>query len=119
LFDFGQRRASLRTADARYQQAHLSYRSTPLNAIAEGQNALSAYGQAQARAKAGLDGERAAQVRFDATLASFSVGLASFKDRLEAESALASARQARLANQAQLSDAAIGLYRTFAGSPGI
>ena len=119
LFDFGQRRASLKTADARFQQALLSYRSTTLNAIAEGQNALSAYGQAQARAKAGVDGERAAQVRFDATQASFNVGLASFKDRLEAESALASARQARLANQAQLSDAAIGLYRTFAGSLGI
>lgn len=119
LFDFGQSRASLKTADARFQQALLSYRSTTLNAIAEGQNALSAYGQAQARAKAGVDGERAAQVRFDATQASFNAGLASFKDRLEAESALASARQARLANQAQLSDAAIGLYRTFAGSPGI
>ncbi|GBF56936.1 cation efflux system protein CusC [Candidatus Phycosocius bacilliformis] len=119
LFDLGQRRASLRTANARFEQALLSYRSTTLNAIAEGQNALSAYEQAKLRAAAGLEAERAAEVRFNATLASFNAGLASFQDRLEAESALATARQSRLASQAQLSDAAIGLYRTFAGSPGI
>ncbi|GIU67650.1 RND transporter [Candidatus Phycosocius spiralis] len=119
LFNFGQRRASVRTSQARFKQALLAYRSTTLNAIAEAQTALSAYQQARLRVVASLEGETAAQVRYLAALSGFKAGLIAYKERLDAESALAAAKQTRLASQAQLSDAAIGLYRTFAGSPGI
>lgn len=119
LFALGQRRAALRTSDARFQQALLQYRATTLSAVAEGQAALTGYDQARVRAQASLDGEDAAQVRHTATSAAFDAGIVSFKDRLEAERDLANARQSRLSSQAQFSDAAIGLYRTFAGSPGI
>jgi outer membrane protein TolC len=119
LFDLGQRRAALNTSNARFQQALLQYRATTLGAVAEGQAALTGYDQARNRAAAGLEAERAAQVRYTATTSAYEAGILSFKERLEAERDLASARQSRLASQAQFSDAAIGLYRTFAGSPGL
>ncbi len=119
LFALGQRRAALTTSNARFQQALLQYRATTLGAVAEGQAALTSYDQARTRATAGLETERAAQVRHRATSAAYEAGILSFKDQLEAERDLASARQTRLSSQAQFSDAAIGLYRTFAGSPGI
>jgi outer membrane protein TolC len=109
----------VRAAQSRFKQALLAYRSTTLNAIAEGQAALSGYEQARLRAQAALDGEGAAQLRYNAAVSGFKAGLISYRDRLDAESGLAAAKQARLASQAQFSDAAIGLYRTFAGSPGI
>jgi NodT family efflux transporter outer membrane factor (OMF) lipoprotein len=119
LFDLGQRRAALKTSDARFQQALLQYRATTLGAVAEGQAALTSYDQSRNRAGASLAAERAAQTRQTATIAAYEAGIVSFKERLEAERDLASARQNRLSSQAQFSDAAIGLYRTFAGSPGI
>jgi multidrug efflux system outer membrane protein len=119
LFALGQRRAALRTSNARFQQALLQYRATTLGAVAEGQSALTNYGQSRDRAQASLSAERAAQVRHTATTAAYDAGILSFKDRLEAERDLASARQSRLSSQAQFSDAAIGLYRTFAGAPGL
>lgn len=119
LFDFGQRWASVRVANARFDTAMLNYKSTTLNAIAEGQSALTAYVQGNIRAQAAVSSENAAKIRVVAARESFRVGLISMKDRIEAESEYASARQARLSSQAQLSDSAIGLYRTFAGSPEI
>jgi NodT family efflux transporter outer membrane factor (OMF) lipoprotein len=119
LFDLGQRKAALATSDARFQQALLQYRATTLGAVAEGQAALTSYDQSRNRAGASLDAERAAGVRHKATVSAYEAGILSFKDRLEAERDLSAARQNRLSSQAQFSDAAIGLYRTFAGSPGI
>lgn len=119
LFALGQRRAALTTSNARFQQALLQYRATTLGAVAEGQAALTGYDQARNRAGAGLDAERAAQIRQTATDSAYRAGIVSFKDRLEAERDFASARQNRLSSQAQFSDAAIGLYRTFAGAPGL
>jgi NodT family efflux transporter outer membrane factor (OMF) lipoprotein len=119
LFAFGQRRAALTTSNAQFQQALLQYRSATLNAVGEGQAALTGYDQARNRAMAGLETERAAAVRNNATRAAYEAGISSFKDRLEAERDFASARQTRLSTQAQYSEAAIGLYRTFAGAPGL
>jgi outer membrane protein, multidrug efflux system len=119
LFDLGQRRAALTTSDARFQQALLQYRATTLSAVAEGQQALTSYDQSRNRAAAAADAEGAAATRQRATIAAYEAGLVSFKERLEADRDFSSARQNRLSSQAQFSDAAIGLYRTFAGSPGI
>jgi NodT family efflux transporter outer membrane factor (OMF) lipoprotein len=119
LFDLGQRRAALKTSDARFQQALLQYRATTLSAVAEGQQALTNYDQSRDRANAAADAERAAATRQRATIAAYDAGLVSLKERLEADRDFSSARQNRLSSQAQFSDAAIGLYRTFAGSPGI
>jgi outer membrane protein, multidrug efflux system len=55
LFDLGQRRAALKTSDARFQQALLQYRSTTLGAVAEGQAALTSYDQSRNRASAATD----------------------------------------------------------------
>jgi NodT family efflux transporter outer membrane factor (OMF) lipoprotein len=119
LFDLGARRAQVRVSNARFDQALATYRLTTLSAVAEGQQALTSYSQGRERVSAALASERATQVRFTATNRAFEEGLLSFQDRLEAERALAAARQSRLAAQAQASDAAIGLYRTFAGAPGL
>jgi NodT family efflux transporter outer membrane factor (OMF) lipoprotein len=119
LFDLGQRRATLKTSNARFQQALLQYRATTLGAVAEGQAALTSYDQSRNRAAAAIEAENAARTRQTATTAAYEAGLVSFKERLESERDFASARQNRLSGQAQFSDAAIGLYRTFAGSPGI
>jgi|GEM_PF-1105561 NodT family efflux transporter outer membrane factor (OMF) lipoprotein len=119
LFDFGQRWAAIRVANSQFDVAMLNYKATTLSAIAEGQAALSGYDQGLIRANAASASESAARTRVLAAREAFRVGLISMKDNIEAESDFASARQARLSAQAQLSDSAIGLYRTFAGSPEI
>lgn len=119
LFDFGQRWAAIRVANSRFDVAMLNYKATTLSAIAEGQSALSAYDQGINRANAAKTSENAAKTRVLAAREAFRVGLISMKDNIEAESDYANARQSRLSAQAVLSDSAIGLYRTFAGSPEI
>lgn len=119
LFDLGQRRAALRTSNARLQQALLQYRATTLGAVAEGQAALTSYDQSRNRAGAALSAEQAARTRQTATGSAYEAGIVSLKERVEADRDFAAARQSRLSSQAQFSDAAIGLYRTFAGAPGI
>ncbi|KAF0116393.1 MAG: outer membrane efflux protein, partial [Hyphomonadaceae bacterium] len=119
LFDFGQNWAAVRVANSRFDVAMLNYKAAVLGAIAEGQSALSAYDQGLNRANAAKTSEDAAKTRVIAAREAFRVGLISMKDNIEAESDYANARQSRLAAQAQLSDSAIGLYRTFAGSPEI
>jgi NodT family efflux transporter outer membrane factor (OMF) lipoprotein len=119
LFDLGQRRAGVETANARLTQALLSYRSTTLVAVQEGQQALAAYAQGRERVRAAQASERAAQERFRATDSGFRAGILSLKELLEAEDFLSNARLNRLTAQARVSDAAVGLYRAFAGAPGI
>lgn len=119
LFDFGQRQASLAGADTRFQQALLNYRATTLTAVQEGQQALAAYQLSRERVSASAASERAAQERFRATDSAFRAGILSLKELLEAEDFLSQARLNRLTAQARVSDAAVGLYRAFAGSPGI
>ncbi len=119
LFDFGQKLASVKQADARFTQALLNYKATTMGAIAEGQQALSAYDFARDRLIATQNGEQAALTRFNSAKKSFEVGLISMKDRTEAERDYSQARNSRLAAQAAYSDAAIAIYRVFAGSPQI
>lgn len=119
LYDFGQRQAALNVADERLNQAMLAYRGTALSAVQEGQQALAAYAQSRERVSAANASERAAATRFTATDRAFEEGLLSMRERIDAESALAAARQARLSAQARASDAAVGLYRAFAGAPEI
>ncbi len=119
LFDLGRRRASLKVSNERFEQALLNYRQVTLGAIAEGQAALSSYAQGKERASAAVAAEIAAKQRRDATDVSLKAGIVSIKEGVEADRDYASARQTRLSSQARHTDAAIGLYRTFAGSPEI
>jgi NodT family efflux transporter outer membrane factor (OMF) lipoprotein len=119
LFDFGRRRANLAATDAVFQQTLLAYQQTALNAVREGQAALAQYSQGRERTRAALAAEEAAADRYRANEAAFRAGLTSLKELTEAQTDLASARQQRLTAQLQVSDASVGLYRTFAGSPGI
>ena len=95
----------------------LTYKLTVLNALAEGQQALLNYNEGSVRLAASMDNEQAAMVRLRAAEKSYEVGLISMKERIDAERDYSSARQQRLASQAKYSDTAIGIYRTFAGSP--
>lgn len=119
LFDLGRRRAALNVSNERFQQALLNYRATVYGAVAEGQAALTSYAQGAERASAALASELAAKQRRDATDVSLRAGIVSIKEGVEADRDYASARQIRLSSQARHTDAAIGLYRTFAGSPEI
>ena len=117
LFDLGRRQSALKVSDARFEQALLNYKAVTLGAIAEGQSALTSYVQGRERAAAAIDAEIAAKQRRDATEVSLRAGIVSIKESVEANRDFASARQSRLSAQARHTDAAIGLYRTFAGSP--
>ena len=117
LFDFGQRWASVKVAGQQFRQSMLTYKLTVLNALAEGQQALLNYNEGSVRLAASMDNEQAAMVRLRAAEKSYEVGLISMKERIDAERDYSSARQQRLASQAKYSDTAIGIYRTFAGSP--
>jgi NodT family efflux transporter outer membrane factor (OMF) lipoprotein len=119
LFDLGQRRASVKLADARFEQSLLNYKAVTMGAIAEGQQALSGYDFARDRLIAAQNGESASMIRLKAAKQSYDVGLISMRDRIEAERDYSQARNSRLAAQAAYSDAAIALYRAFAGSPQI
>lgn len=119
LFDFGQRWASVKIAGQQFTQALLNYKLTVLNALAEGQQSLVNYNQGQNRLTATVDNEDAALTRLKAAEKSYEVGLISMKERVEAERDYSNARLQRLNAQAGYSNAAIGIYRTFAGSPEI
>lgn len=119
LFDLGRRRAALTVSNERFEQALLNYRATTLSAIAEGQAALTSYVQGKERSSAAIASETAAKQRRDATEVSLRAGIVSIKEGVEADRDYASARQIRLSSQARHTDAAIGLYRAFAGSPEI
>lgn len=119
LFDFGQRKAAIGLADARFDQAFLNYKLITLNAIAEGQQALSNYAFAREKLMAAQNGEKAALTRYKAGQEAYKVGLYSMKDLVDTQRDFAQARNLRLSAQASYSDAAIALYRAFAGSPEI
>lgn len=119
LFDLGRRRAAIKQADARLDQALLNYKAVTFGAIAEGQTALTAYAQGGERASAAIASELAANQRREATEVSLRAGIVSIKESVEANRDFSAARQSRLSAQARHTDAAIGLYRTFAGSPEI
>ncbi len=119
LFDFGQRSAALGQAKARFDTALLGYKNSVILALAEGQQALSSYVFAKDRLDAAMAAEESADTRLKAAQKSLEVGLIAMKDHVEAERDYSQARQQRLSAQAAFSDAAIALYRTFAGSPEI
>lgn len=119
LFDFGQRRANLAATDAQFQQSLLTYQQVALGAVREGQAALASYTEGRERTRATLSAEQAASDRLRASDAAFRAGLTSLKELTEAQTDFAASRQQRLTSQLRVSDASVGLYRTFAGSPGI
>ncbi len=117
LFDAGGRTARLDAAEARAMQALLIYRSTLLTALQEVEGAMYNYAGLRERLAAldlSVDANRRA---FEQARALFNGGLVNFIDVLDSQRELTSALQQRAETQADLTIAAIELYRAAGFGP--
>lgn len=115
VFDAGQRLANVHIQDVRAREAALAYAQTVLAAVHEAQNAITAYGQEQARRTA-LE-TAADQSRQALALAErrYRAGSVSFRDVLDAQDRLQQAELALTGSQALTDQDLVGLYKALGG----
>lgn len=115
LFDAGQRRASVRIADAQARQAALAYAETVLAALHEVDDAITSLGEDQARyaeLQRALADESAA---FTLAQSRYRHGSASFREVLGAQEQLESAQLAASASATVTAEDLVTLYKSLGG----
>ena len=116
ILDFGRIRADINIADAKQEQAFLTYQKTVLNALKEVENALVAYTQEKDRldilTKAVASSELAAQM-IDKRYSKG--GLISFLNVLDAKRSLYAAQTAQTQSRASLATDLVVLYKALGG----
>jgi NodT family efflux transporter outer membrane factor (OMF) lipoprotein len=116
LTDGGARRAGIEAAEARLDQARLSYRAVLLNALAEVETALVQLQAVDAQVVELETAVTASEQAFEQLNALYREGLASFIDILDAQRTLISSREAQLDARADQTAALVDLYRVL-GAP--
>ena len=115
LLDFGRIRSDINIADARQEQAFLTYQKTVLNALKEVENALVAYTQEKERlasVKESVESQKTAAELIDMR---YRKGLTSFLNVLDAKRSLYAAQIAEAQSRAALSTDLIVLYKALGG----
>ena len=115
LLDFGRIRSDINIADARQEQAFLTYQKTVLNALKEVENALVTYTQEKERLA--LVAKSVASQKTAAELIDmrYRKGLTSFLNVLDAKRSLYTAQIAEAESRAALSTDLIVLYKALGG----
>lgn len=116
VFDAGRRRAGVDIAEARAEQALLTYRQTLLEAVGEVEDALVSIRAVEARTAELERAVTASEQAFDQLDALYREGLASFIDILDAQRTLIDSRESLLDSQADHALAVIALHRAL-GAP--
>lgn len=116
VFDAGRRRAGVDIAEARAEQALLTYRQTLLEAVGEVEDALVSIRAVEARTAELERAVAASEQAFDQLDALYREGLASFIDILDAQRTLIDSRESLLDSQADHALAVIALHRAL-GAP--
>jgi multidrug efflux system outer membrane protein len=115
VFDAGQRLATIRIEDARAKSAAVSYAQTVLEALDQAEDAVSAYGQQQARRASLQVSANESQAAFDLAQRSYRAGSSSYRAVLEAQAKLQQAQLALAAGAALTDEDLVGLYRALGG----
>ncbi len=115
LFDGGARRAAVREAQARSDEAVATYRQTVLTAFQNVEDALSAWNHLQQQTAAYTHIYQHNQQLFDSTRAQRELGTASEENLLGEQLTLLSARQSLLDSQAALTQGSVALIRNLGG----
>lgn len=116
LFDFGSRLAKAQSEKAQFQIDLLSYKDTVNRAVGEADRSLVELENAKRRLSASRAAEKAAEAFTLGARASQQAGIASLRDRLQAEQLLLDAQLARIDAEASEARASSAVYRAFAGA---
>ncbi|MGC4061074.1 MAG: efflux transporter outer membrane subunit [Aquabacterium sp.] len=115
IFQGGQLKAQVRTADAQAQQALLAYRKTVLTAFHEVDDAIEAYQEDQHQTAALWRQQSEARRAHDLALNRWQRGLSSFIEVLQAERTLHQSERQAAQAQAQSGIALVALYKALGG----
>lgn len=116
LFDFGSRLAKARSEKAQFQSDLLAYKDTVNRAVGEADRAIVELDNAKRRLGASRAAENAAESFAVGARASQQAGIASLRDRLQAEQLLLDAQLSRVDAEAAQARASSAVYRAFAGA---
>lgn len=115
VFNSGRIRDQIRVQDARQEQAALRFEHAVLQALAEVENALTAFGQEQERHRALLAAETASARSFDLAQQRYRGGLVDFLDVLTAQRTLLGAQDASVRSDRDLGRNLIRLFKALGG----
>jgi NodT family efflux transporter outer membrane factor (OMF) lipoprotein len=115
FFQGGRLRAAVDAAESRAVQAELAYRQQVLVALAEVENALTAYREEQIRREKLAQGVEAAEITVRQVRSLYENGLVAFLNVLDAERNLAAVQDEAAASFGQTARNLAAVYRAFGG----
>jgi multidrug efflux system outer membrane protein len=115
VFDAGRRRASIRLADVREQEAALDYRRTVLSALDDVDNALAAYAADQSRQALLEQTVGRNRDALDLARQRYAAGVASYITVLDAERAMQQNQLSLADSEAAVSTDLVALYKALGG----
>lgn len=115
LFAAGRIRANIRVQTARQEQALDAYQKTVLTALADAENALTAYAQEQVRRESLARSAQANQQALELSKQLYTSGLADFLRVLDAERSLYAAQDALVQSEQTISLDLVQLYKALGG----
>ncbi|MEY3288262.1 MAG: hypothetical protein RLZZ419_504 [Pseudomonadota bacterium] len=115
IFNWGRINANIKSKNAQFDLAFLSYQSTVLNAFKDVEDALIAYSNEQHRHQSLAQAFVASQLAVQMADERYNNGLTMFLDVLQSQQALFQAQRNLVDSQAQLSTDLVALYKALGG----
>lgn len=115
IFNWGKLNANIKSKQAQFEQAFLTYQSTVLSAFKEVEDALIAYSKEQERHKALAQAVSANQLAVQLANERYQKGLTSFLDVLTTQTALYQSQSLLVASESALSGNLVALYKALGG----
>ncbi|UOA06922.1 efflux transporter outer membrane subunit [Methylobacter sp. S3L5C] len=115
IFNWGRINANIKSKNAQFDLAFLSYQSTVLTAFKEVEDALVAYKNEQHRHQALAQAVAASELAVQMADERYSKGLSMFLDVLQTQQALFQAQRNLVDSEAQLSNDLVALYKALGG----
>jgi multidrug efflux system outer membrane protein len=115
IFNWGRINANIKSKNAQFDLAFLSYQSTVLNAFKEVEDALVAYANEQQRQQSLAQAVAASLLAVEMADERYSKGLTMFLDVLQSQQALFQTQRNLVDSKAQLSTDLVALYKALGG----
>jgi outer membrane protein TolC len=115
IFNAGAVQRNIEVQSARQEQALIAYQATVLNALAEVENALTAYAQEQMRLESLSTAADAARRAYELADAQYQAGLVNFINVLEAQRSLQALQDDLAAGYGALASHLVRLYKALGG----
>jgi multidrug efflux system outer membrane protein len=115
IFNWGRINANIKSKEAQFDQAFLTYQSTVLTAFKEVEDALIAYSKEQQRHKSLAEAVAASQLAVQMADERYHRGLTTFLDVLQTQQTLYQTQRNLVDSEAQLSTDLVALYKALGG----